>query len=117
MKAETEMFEYFSLNVSRVLRTFVETEFESMISFSTRQSIRRTSFACLLKKFQTSLFGLFGLFLCICYEISLFAFYIYRSKRYLKFCFIVDLSFFLRHLQTERFFFSYELNFNCDAAA
>lgn len=46
MKAETEMFEYFSLNVSRVLRTFVETEFESMISFSTGQSIRRTSFAC-----------------------------------------------------------------------
>ena len=40
MKEETEMFKYFSLKVFLVFYelTFVKTEFESVISLSTRQS-------------------------------------------------------------------------------
>lgn len=41
MKSETEMFEYFSPNVSLVLRTLVETEFESVISSSTTEDKTR----------------------------------------------------------------------------
>ena len=73
------------------LKAFVKAEFESVILVSTRQSIYIHPFVCRFLK--TLLFGLFNLFLCGCYEISLSVFCIPPRSVYFKFCFTVRLPF------------------------
>ena len=93
------MFAYFSLNLflDPVLRTFV--------SFSTRHGIliRRKLFACLYEFFKHHSLVCLAHSSVLTMKYNCLLFYIYCTKRYLKFFFIVYLSFSLSFANGARF--------------
>ena len=95
MKAETDVCVFFTKFIPPLLRTFV--------SFSTRQSIlirRRLKHHCLVCLAHFSVLAI--IYNCLCFIFTT------PRLRYLKFCFIVNLSFFFE-LCERTAFFSYKL--------
>ena len=102
MKAATDVCVFFTKFIPPVLRT--------LVSFSTRQSIliRRKLFACLYEFRKHHCLVCLPHFSVLAKKYNCLFFYIYCTKRYLKFCFIVDLSFFFELCERSTFL-SYKL--------
>ena len=100
MKAETDVCVCFTKLITPVLRTFV--------SFSTRQSIliRRKLFACLYEFFKRHCLVCLAHFSVLATKYKCFVcfFNFYCTKRYLKFCFVVNPSFSFELCEWSAFF-------------